>query len=58
MKSLQSLCCLAVLASLLGIAGCGNTDPAAGIPKEKLAPAPTDLGTNPDYAKQFGSKKK
>lgn len=37
------------------VAGCGGeTDPAAGIPPENLAPAAEDLGNDPDYAKQFG----
>jgi hypothetical protein len=59
MKSLHTFCCLVVFASLLTITGCsGSTDPAAGLPKEKLAPAPTDLGSDPEYAKQFGGKKK
>ncbi len=58
MKSLHRLSCLAVFASLFAVAGCANSDPSAGIPKEKVAPAPTDLGSDPEYVKQFGSKKK
>lgn len=58
MKLLQSFFCLTVVASLVGVAGCGTPDPAAGIPKEKLAPPATELGKDPEYAKQFGSKKK
>ena len=40
-------------------AGCGGTtDPAAGIKPEEMAPAPENLGDNPEYAKQFGGGKK
>ncbi len=57
MKSLHMLCRFTVFASLLALAGCENSDPSAGIPKEKVAPAPTDLGSDPEYVKQFGGKK-
>ena len=57
MKSLHALFCLTVVASLLTVAGCGAPDPAAGIPKEKLAPPATELGKDPEYVKQFSKKK-
>ncbi|MFO1003230.1 MAG: hypothetical protein U0936_23090 [Planctomycetaceae bacterium] len=48
------LACVAMV-----ISGCGGTtDPAAGIPPEKVAPAAEKLGDNPEYAKQFGGAKK
>lgn len=59
MKYIQTLSCLAVFVALLTAVGCGgSTDPSAGIPKEKVAPPATDLGSDPEYAKKFGSKKK
>lgn len=58
MKYLHMLSCLAVFASTLTVVGCGNSDPSAGLPKDKVAPAPTDLGNDPEYVKQFGGKKK
>lgn len=57
MKSLHLLFCIAVLTSTLSIAGCGSSMPNADVPKEKLAPPATDLGNDPEYAKQFGKKK-
>ncbi|HET6423607.1 MAG TPA: hypothetical protein VFG20_07975 [Planctomycetaceae bacterium] len=57
MKSLHAFFCLTVVASLLTVAGCGAPDPAAGIPKEKLAPPATELGKDPEYVKQFSKKK-
>ena len=48
------LACIAIVVS-----GCGGaTDPAAGIPPEKVAAPAENLGDNPDYAKQFGGAKK
>jgi hypothetical protein len=40
------------------VAGCGETDPNANVPPEKIAPDPTKLGEDPEYAKQFGGAKK
>lgn len=46
-------------AFVLAIAGCGgSSDPNAGIPPEKRAPNPMELGNDPEYAKQFGGKGK
>lgn len=45
-------------AFVFSFSGCGKVNPNANVPKEKMAPAPQDLGNNPDYAKQFGSDKK
>ena len=48
------LACVAMVVS-----GCGGTtDPAAGIEPEKMAPAAEDLGSDAEYAKQFGGAKK
>lgn len=48
------LACVAIVVS-----GCGGTtDPAAGIEPEKMAPAAEDLGSDAEYAKQFGGAKK
>lgn len=41
----------------LGLCGCGKSDPNANIPPERIAPAPENLGSDPEYAKQFGKKK-
>lgn len=58
MKLFHAFCCLTVFVGLLTVAGCSETKLNSDIPKEKLAPKAEELGNNPDYAKQFGSKKK
>ena len=51
--------CLVLSSAVTFVAGCGSeTDPSAGIAPENIAPAPENLGDNPEYAKQFGGKKK
>jgi predicted small lipoprotein YifL len=51
------LSCLVLSTLCLGLAGCGPHNPNANVPKEKIAPAPQDLGNDPEYVKQFGGKK-
>jgi len=60
MHPFKSAVCFLFLGSVMTmVAGCGGeTDPSAGIAPEKMAPAPENLGDNPDYAKQFGGGKK
>jgi len=55
-KILNPLRCLVLSAFVLSVVGCGKSDPNANVPKEKIAPAPQDLGKDPEYAKQFGGK--
>lgn len=50
--------CLLLSSAATFVAGCGGeTDPSAGIPPEKIAPSPENLGDNSEYAKQFGGGK-
>lgn len=54
-----TFCSLLLSCVVTTIAGCGGSaDPAAGIEPEKMAPAAEDLGSDPEYAKQFGGAKK
>lgn len=57
MKSFSQFLSFAVLTSVLSLAGCGSSMPNADVPEEKLAPPATDLGSDPEYAKQFSKKK-
>lgn len=57
MKVLSTLCLLLVAVTSLEIVGCGKSNPNANVPEEKVAPAPEQLGNDPEYAKQFGGKK-
>lgn len=57
MKVLSTLCLLLAAATSLGMVGCGKSNPNASVPVEKHAPAPEQLGSDPEYAKQFGGKK-
>ncbi|MBX3449567.1 MAG: hypothetical protein KF777_08420 [Planctomycetaceae bacterium] len=57
MKVLSTLCLLLAAVISLGMVGCGKSNPNANVPPEKVAPAPEELGSDPEYAKQFGGKK-
>ncbi len=57
MKVLSTLCLLLAAVISLGVVGCGKSNPNANVPPEKVAPAPEELGSDPEYAKQFGGKK-
>jgi hypothetical protein len=56
-KVLSTLCLLLATVTSLGMVGCGKSNPNANVPPEKVAPAPEELGSDPEYAKQFGGKK-
>jgi len=60
MRLLNSALQFLFLGSVLTVvAGCGGTtDPAAGIEPDQTAPAAENLGSDPEYAKQFGGGKK
>jgi len=56
-KVLSTLCLLLAAVISLGVVGCGKSNPNVDVPPEKVAPAPEQLGSDPEYAKQFGGKK-
>lgn len=57
MKVLSTLCLLLAAVISLGVVGCGKSNPNADVPAEQVAPAPEELGSDPEYAKQFGGEK-
>ncbi len=57
-KMMTPLCIVVLSAFVLCVSGCGKSNPNANVPKEKMAPAPQDLGNDPEYAKQFGGQGK
>jgi len=60
MHPFKSAVCLLLVSSVITmVAGCGGeTDPSTGIAPEQMAPGPENLGSDPEYAKQFGGGKK
>ena len=58
MKITNTLCIIVLTAFAFSISGCGQSNPNANVPKEKIAPAPEDVAKNPGYAEQFGGQDK
>jgi hypothetical protein len=57
-RTMKPACLVVFSLFALTILGCGKSNPNAGVPPEKMAPAPDQLGNDPEYAKQFGGKGK
>lgn len=55
---MKSTCILVFSVFVLSVMGCGKSNPNANVPPERIAPAPEDLGNDPEYVKQFGGKGK